>query len=68
MSKSTMERLRSGERIDIELSDNDYEVVVTASRAVIRGCDCSNTLTVEEARQVHDALGAFIRINREETG
>lgn len=66
MSKSEMERLRSGDRIRVDLENSDYAVDVTASIVWVHGCDCSSEMSVQQAQKVYDALGAFLRIKRKE--
>lgn len=66
MGKSLVERLRSGESIEIKLSTdrNGYSVEVDKRTVWVHGCDCSSTADVGEVKQIHEALGAWLRIQR----
>lgn len=61
-----MERLRSGERIDIPLTSggNGYSVKVDENAVWVYGCDCTSSADVREVQAIHDALAAWLRIQR----
>jgi hypothetical protein len=61
-----MERLRSGERIEISLSSGGtgYSLKVDESSVWVFGCDCASSADVAEVQAIHDALGAWLRIQR----
>lgn len=66
MSKSAMERLRSGERIEVPLVSGGagYLVTVDEKSVWIHGCDCTSSADVAEVQAIHEALGAWLRIQR----
>lgn len=66
MAKSAMERLRSGESIEILLlsGESDYSVKVDSKGVWIFGCDCASTTNLDEVKQIHEALGAWLRIQK----
>jgi hypothetical protein len=66
VSKSEMERLRSGERIEIDIvsGGNGYAVTVTSENVVLVGCDCASSTNLDEVKRIHAALGAFLRIQK----
>ena len=63
MSKSEMERLRSGETIEIpiESGGNGYAVEVTADGVTLVGCDCASSTNLDEVKRIHAVLGAYLR-------
>lgn len=64
MSRSAMERLRSGEEINIPLLSDGvgYSITVNENIVTVYGCDCASTTSENEVRQIHEALGAWLRI------
>lgn len=61
-----MERLRSGERIEVPLTSGGvgYHVTVDEDAVWVHGCDCASSASVPEVQAVHEALGAWLRIQR----
>ncbi|MFC4507027.1 MULTISPECIES: hypothetical protein [Streptomyces] len=55
-----MERLVSGETLGVQ--SGHLGVVVSEKGGVwIHGCDCSAPMSGDEVSELHDALGAFLR-------
>lgn len=69
MAKSEMERLRSGEtiEIDIESGGNGYAVEVTADAVTLVGCDCASGTNLDEVKRIHAAIGAYLRIQAKQS-
>lgn len=59
-----MERLRSGERIDVPLGEYGFRVEVDAKAVWVHGCDCASSADVTEVQAIHDALGAWLRVQK----
>lgn len=66
MAKSAMELLRSGNQINIPLASDglSYSVTVNENAVTIYGCDCASSADEDEVRRIHEALGAWLRIQR----
>ena len=61
-----MERLRSGERIDVPLASGGvgYHVTVDDEAVWVHGCDCASSADVAEVQAIHEALGAWLRVQK----
>lgn len=62
LGKSLVEHFRRGGEILIE-GKGGHAVNITPTQVWLRGCDCSEDLDIEGVRGLHEALGAWLRIN-----
>lgn len=56
-----MERLRSGERIEVPLTSGGeygFSIQVDAKAVWVHGCDCASSADVAEVQAVHEAMEA----------
>jgi hypothetical protein len=64
MVKSPMERLRSGENIIVDSTNDDFNVRVTPATVWLHSHCCSGQLSTQQVKELHAALGAWLRINK----
>lgn len=64
MAKSLVERLRSGENIIVESVNDDFNVKVMTATVWLWSHCCSGQLNASQVKELHAALGAWLRINK----